>query len=238
MSDTPSNTGKRAARRARAAAKSAKKQENKQDKEKPDHRPPPLRSPSQLTGASPTVYEAEQTLNSLATGESRAVAILGGAYVERALRTAITKHLRPIDELESYNTFEDGGNGPLSSFSAKIALGFVLGIYGEQTKGDLETVKKIRNIFAHSMLTLTFSTPEIWNLCGQLKFDGEFHRKGEMSIVETMNDIREAGYHRRKYMRTVLMLYRRLIDYKVHHRFEPSGLPPPGVNLEDYESLP
>jgi DNA-binding MltR family transcriptional regulator len=57
------------------------------------------------------------------------------------------------------------GTGPLATFSAKIRLGYALGIYGRKTRHDLDVVREIRNAFAHAQKVITFENQEIANLC-------------------------------------------------------------------------
>jgi DNA-binding MltR family transcriptional regulator len=50
---------------------------------------------------------------------------------------------------------------PLSSFSAKIRMGFALRLYGERTFHDLELLRELRNLFAHGKLAIDFNTPGV-----------------------------------------------------------------------------
>jgi hypothetical protein len=42
------------------------------------------------------------------------------------------------------------GDAPLATFSAKIRLAYALSIFGSSTRDDLDTIREIRNAFAHS----------------------------------------------------------------------------------------
>jgi DNA-binding MltR family transcriptional regulator len=50
---------------------------------------------------------------------------------------------------------------PLSSFNAKIRMGFALKLYGERTFHDLELLRELRNLFAHGKLAIDFNTPGV-----------------------------------------------------------------------------
>src|SRR5262249_12368025 len=52
-------------------------------------------------------------------------------------------------------------NGPLNSFSSKIITGYALGIYDESMRNDLQIVRNIRNVFAHSKKLIQFDHPLI-----------------------------------------------------------------------------
>jgi hypothetical protein len=94
----------------------------------------------------------------------RGACLMQTANVETALDTAITQFLRLDDDsrlLEDENFF--------SSFSRKIELGYALTIYGRQTKSNLNTIRHIRNAFAHAKIPVTFDTPEVAAVCAQLE---------------------------------------------------------------------
>ena len=64
---------------------------------------------------------------------------------------------------------------PLSTFSAKIRMGFAMKLYGERTFDDLELLKKLRNLFAHGRLAIDFNTPEVKSAINQF----HCHSRGE-----------------------------------------------------------
>ena len=57
---------------------------------------------------------------------------------------------------------------PLHSFAARIRVGFALGIYGPKMNEDLETIKYIRNLFAHFPEPATFNVQQLEELCNGL----------------------------------------------------------------------
>ncbi|SRR6266446_64679 len=96
----------------------------------------------------------------------RTAAILGGTIVENALRLALLARLRS-DEKDHADLFE-GAMGPLSTFSARINVAYALRIFGPKTLSDLQCIKAIRNAFAHSLMTMDFTTPQIVTVCDAL----------------------------------------------------------------------
>jgi DNA-binding MltR family transcriptional regulator len=99
----------------------------------------------------------------------RAIAILGGAFVENAVKVAIAAHSLTF----SYDhNAVFGQGGPLYSFSPKIALGHALGIYGPKTRDDLDIVRNIRNAFAHALEDVDFSHRDIARECDKLHHVG------------------------------------------------------------------
>lgn len=97
-----------------------------------------------------------QAIQEIEDAESdRVVAIVAGAFVEERLRFALEYRLREGAKRDGSTPkskmFEL--NGPLGSFAAKIDMGFLLYMYGEPTLDTLHAICKIRNRFAHELLT-------------------------------------------------------------------------------------
>jgi Mannitol repressor len=82
----------------------------------------------------------------------------------RPLKQAITTKFVRIgnDYLESI--FSDGGNGPLSTFSAKIKLAYALGIVSAETRLQIERVREVRNHFAHHKDKVSFKHPSVMSV--------------------------------------------------------------------------
>ena len=97
--------------------------------------------------------------------DDRAAAILAGAYLEdRLLATIKTRLVSDGKALKRFFT----GIGPLVTFSAKIDLSYLLGIFDPKTTEILHIVRSIRNEFAHNLSPISFSTPVIAKLCNRL----------------------------------------------------------------------
>ena len=99
-------------------------------------------------------------------GESdRGAAILAAANFEDWLTSILIGRFVKLDEELRSNLFD---NGPLSTFSAQINLGFALGLYSKNVLKDLHTVRKIRNKFAHSAEPVKFDNQSISDMCRNL----------------------------------------------------------------------
>jgi DNA-binding MltR family transcriptional regulator len=83
------------------------------------------------------------------------------AGLERSLERAIRSRLRRMKRADYQALFE--GSGPLSTMSGKILMGYALGLYGPQTRHDLEIFNEIRNAFAHAAHNLTFKNRHLTN---------------------------------------------------------------------------
>jgi DNA-binding MltR family transcriptional regulator len=90
-------------------------------------------------------------------------AIISSSAVEVALESALKTRLRPLKLSDAESLF--GGTGPLATFSAKIHMGYALGLFGPETRHDLTLIKDIRNVFAHNAHGYSFRTKRIKDKC-------------------------------------------------------------------------
>jgi hypothetical protein len=79
----------------------------------------------------------------------RGAAIVLTAILEAALEDCMCARLLPDPMSNTHRETLFGGESHFSSFSAKIDLGYSLGLYGPKTKADLHRIRAIRNQFAH-----------------------------------------------------------------------------------------
>lgn len=88
----------------------------------------------------------------------RSLVIVMSSVIDDALSQVIINHL-----VESKKTTDImfSGMGPLSTFSAKINLGFLLALYNKDFADMLHALRKIRNEFAHNMNPLTLESEEV-----------------------------------------------------------------------------
>ena len=82
--------------------------------------------------------------------------------VEICLRFAIDRNL--TSGIDAYRDLFHS-SAPLRSFEAKIRIGYGMGLFRDQTKNNLEYIKGVRNAFAHSIIPITFETPEVKAVC-------------------------------------------------------------------------
>lgn len=90
----------------------------------------------------------------------RGAAILMAANLEYHLQIAIE---RKLSENERDILFDDD-----TTFAKKIQMGRNLGLFGPQTNQSLTIIRKIRNVFAHARVPVSFATPEINDACAIL----------------------------------------------------------------------
>ena len=123
----------------------------------------------------PRPYHVE-ALAEMQRQTARGLAIVGSAYLDIVLRSAIMARLRgaPVDILD--NLFEN--RGPLQDFAARIQFGYALGIYKRRAYSDLSIIKDIRNAFAHSAERMTFNHAEVKRLCARMWLPKTVHYAG------------------------------------------------------------
>jgi hypothetical protein len=96
--------------------------------------------------------------------DDRAEVLVSATLLEQSLETAIAHKFPGLTPENQGYLFSDPG-APLWEFDAKIRVAFALGIFGELARADLSAMRKIRNVFAHSRLKISFETPEIVEAC-------------------------------------------------------------------------
>lgn len=130
-------------------------------------RPNSLKSLKKLTAQYPgteEVYELIDSLDAIANDQYSAIA--AAALLDGALKQALIKNLIVPEDLGEGDLFNSGA--PLRAFSAKIKMGFALGLYGPKTRKDLDLIRDVRNSLAHAMVRLDFDTEQVANVCRRI----------------------------------------------------------------------
>ncbi len=131
----------------------------------------------------------------------RAAALSAAAFVDHALQKAITTHLRKdISETELKKLFT-ASMAPLGSLYTKTLLAQALGIIHAENAQQLETIRNIRNAFAHSMTHIEFNDAPIKELCFSL------------SIAQSFSSLDQPDAAKRVYVSAVATIFFNLIDY-------------------------
>jgi DNA-binding MltR family transcriptional regulator len=89
-------------------------------------------------------------------------------YLERALRVLITDNIAKNEEDPKLGYLFDSDSAPLRGFGAKIRMARALGLINIRFYDDLETIRHIRNMFAHSMDAVSFTDKTIAGMCNGL----------------------------------------------------------------------
>jgi hypothetical protein len=96
-----------------------------------------------------------------AEGE-RGAALLAAALLDDVLVEKLKEHLVP--DPKAFKRFTDHSQ-PLGSFSSRIDMAYLLGLYGPKTRNTLHKIRDIRNAFAHYHQFAHFSDPQISQAC-------------------------------------------------------------------------
>ena len=112
-----------------------------------------------------TLFEFSE-LFTFAEQNERAIAILGGSFLEMILEHIIFAYL-PEDEKEVKKLMDI--NQPLGNFSNKISFCYCLGLIDKVVKDDLNLIRKIRNKFAHDLF-VSFEDEQVKSWCNELKW--------------------------------------------------------------------
>jgi DNA-binding MltR family transcriptional regulator len=111
-------------------------------------------------------------INELETATDRAVGIVVGSIVESRLTDIIKRCFvqnpakikgEPVEKLMFQSS------GPIGAFASKIRLAYLIGLIGEQFFRELETMKNIRNEFAHHLEIGSFDVLSVKDKCANLK---------------------------------------------------------------------
>lgn len=99
------------------------------------------------------------------SGSDRSVSIVLAALVEDNLTDFIRSRLVKDDELQS-RFF--GPGGVLGDFATKIHTAYLLGFISKAAWKELDTIRRIRNDFAHKLKTSKFTSQSVQARCAQL----------------------------------------------------------------------
>lgn len=102
----------------------------------------------------------------------RGCALFAAAYLDKALSDLLYLSLVADKKIEK-DLFE--GSAPLATFSSRIKLAFYLGKISAQSRFDLDTIRGIRNTFAHHAADVSFDTQSIADKTRNLHFS--YHEK-------------------------------------------------------------
>jgi hypothetical protein len=109
---------------------------------------------------------SRQVRDEMDFGSARATAIVGAAFVEDHLQRLIQARL--VDDTTVVDEIF-GPSSALGSFSAKINIGYLMGLYSKAAHRELDTIRTIRNDFAHELHVNNFDIDTIKDRCANLR---------------------------------------------------------------------
>ncbi|VVE78140.1 MltR family transcriptional regulator [Pandoraea sputorum] len=105
-------------------------------------------------------------MSDIEKASDRALAIVIASYLDAMLEELLRAFL--VERAKAVNPLFEG-RGVLSTFSSKIELSFALGLIGEGEAKALNTIREIRNAFAHELGNLDFTDMSISAKCANLR---------------------------------------------------------------------
>ncbi|WP_263602363.1 hypothetical protein [Chryseobacterium sp. PET-29] len=85
-------------------------------------------------------------------------------------------------------------NGPLGTFSSKIIMSYSLGLLPPLAQQDVQTIRKIRNEFAHSVEMISFDQESVKNACNNFNYnisEDATSRTQFMNVVSALSGVIE-----------------------------------------------
>jgi hypothetical protein len=98
-------------------------------------------------------------LDGMREDPDRSAALVGAAILESGLERILIHNLKVKTAELKEQLFQL--RGPLGDFSSKISMAVAYGFISEAYGGELQIIRKMRNVFAHAITTVSFDTPEI-----------------------------------------------------------------------------
>jgi DNA-binding MltR family transcriptional regulator len=108
----------------------------------------------------PTTEELREALEQFKSERPRAAAVMAAAWVDDGLRALLAAYLGR-DKKVAADVLQEGG--PLGSFGVRIKMAYLLGLITDGLRAELDTIRKVRNEFAHVRTRVSFKTEKVKN---------------------------------------------------------------------------
>ena len=106
-------------------------------------------------------------LNKEFKGQSdRGLAIVAGSLLDEMLSMLLRAFL--VRDVQDWDDELFGSQAAFATFSAKIKVAFALGLISSDERRELDTIRRIRNDFAHQLGALNFEDASVRDRCGAL----------------------------------------------------------------------
>jgi hypothetical protein len=117
-----------------------------------------------IVGGGQFVQSCVQLFNT----DNRTAALVGVALVDQLLVLLLQSKFIPLNDEELGDIFF-GKRALLGGLAERITLCHALGLLPTDIKSDLDTMRRIRNVFAHRVQPLSFDNPLIKSECLKLQ---------------------------------------------------------------------
>jgi hypothetical protein len=151
----------------------------------------------------------------------RVTAIVSAAFIEERVRDAISSRLLR-DSKRVKKLFDP--DGPIGTYDAKVLLGYLIGIYVDETRKNLEAIGKMRNRFAHRPRIAKFDDRDLDPFFKEITLPERL--LGDPStdhyhLVGTLTPLKPDAPKRQRFLTTIQML----LAYLLPHIYQ-EGIPP------------
>jgi mannitol operon repressor len=147
---------------------------------------------------------SEEFLREFQNETDRGTALVACAYLDDILCSMLTKFL--VDDKKLVDAML-GHRGPLGTFSSRIDATYLLGLIRRDQFGDLNTIRKIRNEFAHSHGPRSFDFAPISEFCRSFQQIAAAERfRADMSSLQQQILIDRFKSNREKFIGNVVHL--------------------------------
>lgn len=101
----------------------------------------------------------------------RGVALIAAACLDHALEALFRGFFVLESNVPEGLKHDDvlGSDRPLGTFSARMKLACLCGLIGPESYQELDTIRKIRNLFSHGINPLSFEDSQVRDLCQNLR---------------------------------------------------------------------
>jgi hypothetical protein len=116
----------------------------------------------------------------------RGAGILFATNLENALRAAI---IRRLNITENFHARIFGYESALGTFSRKIIMAHAIGLYGKETRSNLDVIRLIRNALAHAAVPVKFEYPAIATACTAINIPTRLSERFPLQNQEPDNSL-------------------------------------------------
>ena len=119
--------------------------------------------------SAPSPAELQKTIDGLWGRDDVSVILFVAACLDAALESLLKAKFVQLSKDEYKLLFDGSAGGLLGSLSAKIRISFAMGLLTPDQEYDLNIIAGLRNVFAHSLPSITTTTTEVSQGADRLK---------------------------------------------------------------------
>jgi hypothetical protein len=122
---------------------------------------------SRLTNAEMGRHDISDFVSEIGrTDNPRGAAILLATHLENALQIVLVERLRV--QQEHFDDIFGSERSPMGTFDSKTRVAHAVGLITDNTRLNLDIIRRVRNAFAHAMTPISFGTKEVMDACAVL----------------------------------------------------------------------